>query len=166
MNVTAASSTIATGRKALANALADAWVYDENALVEELIHGREFTVGILGDQALPVIELVPHHAFFDNTSKYDGSTDYIFDSDVPPAARRAMADVSLAAHKALGLRDFSRVDLILSREGEPVVLEANSIPGLTDMSLLPKAAGRKGIAFPELCSRLVRRALARGRRNR
>lgn len=131
---------------------------------EERIAGREFTVGILGTRALPVVELVPKRKFYDYRSKYTpGMTEYLVPAPIPKAWRLRFQRLAVQVHRVLGLRDFSRVDLIGDGEGRPYILEANTIPGFTELSLLPKAAQEAGISFSELCLNLVRRAW--GRRN-
>ena len=137
-----------------------AWSFDDIVLVEERIQGRELTVGILEDMALPVIEVVPSHACFDYEAKYQpGLTTYhvpaVLDEDV---AQHCQA-VALEAHRAVEARHVSRVDLMLNAYRQPVILEINTIPGLTSMSLLPKAARVAGIEFSALCERLVLAAL-------
>lgn len=125
-------------------------------LAEKRIEGREFTVGILGSRALPVIELRPKRDFYDYRAKYTkGMTDYLVPAPVSRRLREKLQGIGLRVHKALGLRDFSRVDIMLGRDGKPYVLEANAIPGFTELSLLPKAAGAAGICFDELCLRLL-----------
>ncbi len=125
-------------------------------LVEEKIIGREFTVGILGAQALPVVEMKPRRAFYDYRAKYTkGMTQYQVPAKIPASVSRKLQKLALKVHGALGLRDFSRVDILMDRKGKPYVLEANSIPGFTELSLLPKAAQAAGISFEALCSRLV-----------
>lgn len=125
-------------------------------LVEKAVTGREFTVGVFGGQALPVIELRPKSAFYDFKSKYTkGMTDYLVPAPITAGLAKRLQRLGLAVHKALGLRDYSRVDIMVDSRGRPYVLEANSIPGFTAFSLLPKAARHAGIEFDELCSRLV-----------
>ncbi len=144
-------------------AIDGAFSYGSVVLVEEYVTGRELTVGMLEDQPLPVIEIVPSHRFFDFTAKYQaGMTEYRVPAPIDAATARAVQDAASAAHRALGCRDCSRVDLILTPAGLPAVLEVNTIPGFTGTSLLPKAAAAAGIAFPELCLRLVRAAVRRG----
>lgn len=129
---------------------------------EERIEGREFTVGILGRQALAVVELRPKRKFYDYKSKYTaGMTGYLVPAPIPAAWRKRFQRLALRVHRILGLRDFSRVDLIADQKGRPYILEANTIPGFTELSLLPKAAGEAGISFDELCLRLVRMAWRR-----
>jgi len=126
-------------------------------LVEQYIDGVELTVGILGDQSLPSIQIRTRRRFYDYQAKYeDNDTEYLFDIDLPAALLEHIEAQSLAAHRSLGCRDFSRVDWMVDRQTlEPFVLEINTIPGFTDHSLLPKAAGRAGLSFAELCQRIV-----------
>ncbi|MCM8775906.1 MAG: D-alanine--D-alanine ligase [Candidatus Omnitrophica bacterium] len=134
-------------------------------LVEKKIRGREFTVGILGFKALPVIELKPKRPFFDYCAKYtSGMTDYLIPAPIPTKLAVRLQKIALRAHRCLKLRDFSRVDMMADSENHPYVLEVNSIPGFTEMSLLPKAARAAGISFEQLCHRLVFQALQRTRK--
>jgi len=149
----------------LAAGLAEAYRHGGAALVERFVDGREMTVGILDDAALPVVELRPARAFYDYEAKYrDDRTVYVVDPPMAAAEREAVQAAALAAHRALGCEGFSRVDVILARTGTPCVLEVNTIPGMTDRSLLPKAARAAGIDFPALCERIARRGLDRGPR--
>ncbi|MDD5084559.1 MAG: D-alanine--D-alanine ligase [Candidatus Omnitrophica bacterium] len=121
-------------------------------LIEERISGRELTVGILGEDALPVIELLPKRPFYDYEAKYTkGLTEYVVPARLGRYYGDLVREIALRAHRALALRDFSRVDIFLDSAGQPYVLEANSIPGFTETSLLPKAARASGIDFPNLC---------------
>ena len=147
-------------------AIAEALTYDRRALVEERIRGIELTVGVIGPdddlQALPVIEIVPKRAFFDYRAKYDsGASDEICPARVPEAVARRAQDIAIRAHRALGCRAISRLDLIWSAETDRMVaLEVNTMPGMTANSLVPKAARAAGISFPDLVERLVGWALA------
>ncbi|MCK6484859.1 MAG: D-alanine--D-alanine ligase [Phycisphaerae bacterium] len=134
------------------------------ALIEEYIPGLELTVGILGDEALPPIEIRPAAEFYDYHAKYESDdTRYSFDIALPENLLRELGEMSLAAHRALGCRDFSRVDWRVDpHSGRPYILEVNSIPGFTSHSLLPMAARRRGMDMPELCRRIVEMALRRG----
>lgn len=133
-------------------------------LIEKKIHGREFTVGVFGRKALPVVELKPKAAFYDYHSKYTkGRCEYRVPAPIPPALSKKLQRIALAVHKSLKLRDFSRTDIMVDRQGRPYVLEANAIPGFTALSLVPKAAACAGISFQDLCERLLNRALKRGR---
>jgi len=125
-------------------------------LAEKKIVGREFTVGILGNRALPVVELRPRRSFYDYRAKYTrGMTKYLVPAPIPLDWRRRFQRLALRVHQALGLRDFSRIDLMAEGDGVPFVLEANTIPGFTELSLLPKAAQEAGISFERLCLELV-----------
>lgn len=132
-------------------------------MVEAFIAGREMTAGVLGDMALPLIEIKPAREFYDYFAKYhDDATQYIVDPELPPGARERMQADALKAFTALGCRDFGRVDFILAADGTPHVLEINTIPGFTSHSLMPKAAAAAGVGFDQLCDRLARMALERG----
>ncbi len=134
------------------------------ALVEQYIIGPELTVGILGDEALPVCEIRTRREFYDYEAKYvDNDTQYLFDLDLAPALLKRVQALSLAAHSALGCRIFSRVDWMVDAESlEPCVLEVNTIPGFTSHSLLPKSAARIGLSFDRLCQRIVELSLKQG----
>jgi D-alanine-D-alanine ligase len=145
-------------------AMAEARTFDDLVLYERYVKGREFTVGILGEEALPVGEIIPEHELFDYACKYQpGLAREIFPADIPRAAAKRMQELALETHRVLRMRDFSRVDFILDDEGEPWCLEANALPGMTANSLLPKAALAAGISFPELCDRIARIAMGRAR---
>lgn len=148
---------------AIRAALEQAFEHDERALVEERLIGTELTVGVVGNralQALPVVEIVPKREFFDYRAKYDPSCSLeICPARIAPAAAARAQELALAAHRSLGCRGLSRTDMILVERRGPVVLELNTMPGMTINSLLPKAAAAAGIAFPELLDRLVRLAL-------
>lgn len=134
-------------------------------LVEKKIEGRELTVGVLGSRALPVIEMRPKGAFYDYKSKYTkGMTEYIVPAKISRALSAKLQKIALKTHRALKLRDFSRVDMMVDVQGHVYVLEANSIPGFTELSLLPKAAKAAGISFKNLCLRLAGWAYARGKK--
>jgi len=145
-------------------ALAAARQFQDRVVAEAWVTGREFTVGIVAGEALPVGEIVPEHDFFDYACKYQpGLAQEIFPADVDAAAARRMQDLALRVHGILRLRDYSRVDFMEDETGQIWCLEANNLPGMTANSLLPRAARAAGMEFPELCDRLVR--LAAERRN-
>ena len=132
-------------------------------MAERFVKGRELTVGILGDEVLPVIEIIPARKFYDYEAKYaDGmGTRYNFEHGLSDElVGRIQAD-ALKGYQALGCRDLSRLDFILDDSMTPQVLEINTIPGFTSHSLLPKAAQRVGISFDQLCERIVRMAMGR-----
>ena len=138
--------------------------YEDEVMFERYVQGREVTVGILGQEALPVGEIIPDpgHELFDYECKYrPGMAREIFPADLPREVATRIQDHALTAHRALRLKDFSRVDFILEPGGTPWCLEANALPGLTGNSLLPKAAQAAGIAFPDLCHRVAEMALRR-----
>lgn len=133
------------------------------ALIEQYVTGREMTVGVLGAEALPVLEVIPAREFYDYDAKYadDSGTRYVFDHGLDDRTVRAIRSAALTAHNSLECRDLSRVDFILDSAGTPQVLEINTIPGFTAHSLVPMAAKRIGIGFDELVDRLVEMAMAR-----
>lgn len=132
-------------------------------MLERYVKGRELTVGILGDQALDVLEILPDGEFYDYRAKYadDAGTTYTFDHGLDARIVETLQAHALATHRTLGCRDMSRVDFLLDGNGVGWMLETNTIPGFTSHSLLPKAAERAGIGFDELCDRIVRMAMAR-----
>jgi len=153
---------MADSRASLRRAARKVWARGEPALVERRILGREFTVGILGEMALPLLEIRTPGGWYNYHYKYKSNrTRYVFEHGLPPEREARILEVAVAAHRALGCRDLSRVDVMLPQEGEPQVLEINTIPGFTGHSLVPKAAARAGLAFPKLCERIV--AMARRR---
>jgi D-alanine-D-alanine ligase len=143
-------------RAALTEVVSGRW------LAEQRIRGRELTVGILHGKGLGVVEIVPQSGFFDYTSKYTkGLTEYRYPAELPLAIeRRVRRDAEKVFH-ACGCRDFARVDFMLSTEGEPFLLEINTLPGLTETSLLPKSASCESFDFPQLARELVAPALKR-----
>lgn len=141
-------------------ALADCANLDREILVEELIEGRELTVGVVGDRALAVVEIRPHEGFYDYAHKYTkGASEYLCPAPLDEATTRRVQETALAAHRALGLEVYSRVDILLRADGEPFVLETNTIPGMTETSLLPKAAAAVGVDFVALCEEIARISL-------
>ena len=140
-------------------AVADARAYDSEVVVEVFVPGRELTVGFVGDNALPVIEIVAPEGEYDYTAKYTrGVTEYRVPAPLDEDTVRMVQDVATRAYRALGARGFGRVDLRLSEDGMPYVLELNTIPGFTETSLLPKAAAQAGMSFAELCDRIMKLA--------
>ena len=144
-------------------ALERAFEYDNRILVEERLEGREITVGVIGNRrltALPVVEIVTRREFFDYRAKYDPDlSKEICPADLPPDEVKTIQDLALSAHRALDCRGYSRVDMILTADRGAVVIEVNTLPGMTINSLFPKAAAAAGIPFGELLDRLVRLAL-------
>jgi D-alanine-D-alanine ligase len=143
-------------------ALADALRFDSEVLIEEKIFGREATVAILDGKALPIVEVCPKNGSYDYGSKYTpGATEYFCPADFDAATARRIQSSALDAFRAVGGRDYARVDVMVRPDGSPVVLEVNTLPGMTETSLLPKAAATAGINFAELCQRMVDLALKR-----
>jgi D-alanine-D-alanine ligase len=145
-------------------ALTEAMRHDTQVLVEERIEGREVTVGILGDTVLPLVEVRPKQGVLDYQNKYTpGATEYFCPAEFTPEVTKRAQQAGLAAFRAIGGGDYARVDVII-RNGEPIVLEVNTLPGMTETSLLPKAAAAVGIGYAELCQRMVELALTRARK--
>jgi D-alanine-D-alanine ligase len=143
-------------------AMKEAAKYDRRLLVEKFVSGRELTIGILGDQALPIIEIIPKGGFYDFNTKYPflnptagASAQHVCPANIEATLTKKIQELALQAFRALGLRVYARVDVILSDTGEPFVLEANTIPGMTEASLLPEAAAAAGIGYPDLCARII-----------
>ncbi len=141
-------------------AMEDAAKYGKEVLVEQYIDGLELTVGVLDGVALPIVHIAPRSGFYDMNNKYpwlndDGATDYYCPAELDEATTLAVQQAALEAHKALGIEIYSRVDVLLDKEGSPYVLEANTIPGMTASSLLPKAAQVAGYEFGPLCEKIA-----------
>ena len=143
----------------LDRAIKEAFKFGEEVLLEEFIHGKELTVGILDDKPLPVIQVVPKRRYYDEVAKYTaGMTEYLCPAPISAHEAGFAQDAGIRAHKALCCRSFSRVDMILSGDNKIIVLEVNTIPGMTQLSLLPKAANAAGIDFPGLCEKMLESA--------
>ncbi|MBV8722227.1 MAG: D-alanine--D-alanine ligase, partial [Candidatus Eremiobacteraeota bacterium] len=132
-------------------------------LAEEFVDGREFTCGVLGEEALPIVEIVPNRdEFYTYEAKYQpGGSTHIVPARIDEDLAARMQMLALSAHRLIGLRDCSRTDFIVSRDNRPYILEINSLPGMTPTSLLPDAAAAVGISFEALVDRLVGYALER-----
>jgi D-alanine-D-alanine ligase len=159
--------TIVHDPKELPEAIEKAFACDRAVLIERFVSGAEVTVAVLGNEdvvALPTLEIVPEHEFYDYESKYvPGMSRHIIPAGVSEAAREECQRLAVEAHKALGCRGISRSDTIVSADGSVWLLETNTIPGMTSTSLVPDAARAAGIEFPELCAMLVEFALEPGR---
>ncbi len=141
------------------NAVETASNFDKKVIVEEYIEGREVTVGIVNNDALPVIEIITKNRFFDYQAKYEtGLTEYVIPAKLDKKLTRVLQQKALIAHRSLGCSGFSRVDMIIRKDNAPVILEVNTIPGFTQTSLLPKAAKAAGMNFTNLCLKLIRLA--------
>jgi len=134
--------------------------YENDILVEDYIKGREFSVGVLGDIVLPVIEIIPKQGFYDYEHKYQTDvTEEICPAKVNNDIAEKMQQMALQVHKKLNLEVYSREDFILSENGDIYCLEANTLPGMTPTSLIPQEAGAVGISYEELCNRIVELSL-------
>jgi len=150
------------------SAISEAAKYGRELLVEQFVPGRELTIGILGDEALPIIEIIPKGGFYDFTNKYPflnpqagGGAEHVCPAKIDAEKTKEIQELALRAFRAAGLQVYGRVDVILSESGEPFILEINNIPGMTEASLLPEAAAVAGISYIDLCARII--ALSRAR---
>ena len=145
-------------------ALAESLRFGGEVVMEKRIIGRETTVGILDGQALPVVEVRPKQGAYDYANKYTaGRTEYLCPAPFDAATTARIQEAALGAFRSIGGRDYGRVDVMVRDDGSPVVLEVNTLPGMTETSLLPKAAAAAGIGFAQLCQRMVDLALRTGR---
>lgn len=152
--------SLAKDKREFNKACQRAFKYGDKIIVEKFIKAREITVGILDNRPLPVVEVIPKRIFYDFHAKYkDRKTEYKVPASLPSRLYKKAQALGLAAHKALYCCDFSRVDMLLAEDDNIYVLEVNSIPGLTERSLLPKAASAVGINFGKLCLRLLQLAI-------
>ena len=152
----------------LDSAMAEAGKYDQKLLIEKFVSGRELTIGVLGDQTLPILEIIPKGGFYDFNNKYPflnpqggGGAEHVCPAKIDPNKTKQIQEQALHAFRALGLVVYGRVDVLLPDSGEPFVLEVNTIPGMTKASLLPEAAAAAGINYVDLCARII--ALSRAR---
>jgi D-alanine-D-alanine ligase len=157
----------------LDSALEEAGNYDRKLLVEKFVPGRELTIGVLGDQALPILEIIPKGGFYDFNNKYPflnpqggGGAEHVCPAKIDPTKTKEIQELALRAFRALGLVVYGRVDILLSDSGDPFVLEVNTIPGMTEASLLPEAAAAAGINYIDLCARIIALSCARTERGR
>jgi len=132
-------------------------------LAEEFVAGREFSCAVLGEEALPIVEIVPSDEFYSYDAKYKpGGSRHLVPAPIDHDLTSRLQTLALSVHRLLGLRDYSRTDFIVSKEGRPTVLEINALPGMTATSLLPDEALQAGLSYEALVDRLVHYALARG----
>ena len=151
--------SVVLSRDRLGEAVEKASCYGEDIIIEKFIEGQEITVGIIDDRALPVVEIVPAGTHYDFDSKYQSAeTRYIVPAGISEECSDNAREIAVEAYNALGCEEFSRVDMRLSQGGDIFVLEVNTIPGLTERSLLPMAAKAAGMDFPELCAGILRGA--------
>lgn len=142
------------------SAISEAKKYDKDVIIEEKINGREFSVGILKDTALPVIEIVPkNNEFYNYKNKYQkGLTNEICPADISDSLSEQLKETALQVHKILHLRFYSRIDFIVDNKNNIYFLEANSLPGMTPTSLLPQEAAAIGIDYEDLCNQIAQSA--------
>ncbi len=157
----------------LDSAMAEAGKYDQKLLIEKFVSGRELTIGVLGDQALPILEIIPKGGFYDFNNKYPflnpqagGGAEHVCPAAIDPDKTKQIQEQALHAFRALGLVVYGRVDVLLPDSGEAVVLEVNTIPGMTEASLLPEAAAAAGINYLDLCTRIIALSRTRAERSR
>src|SRR5205085_4625342 len=143
---------IVKNERELASAMAEVAKYARELMVEKFVPGRELTIGILGSEALPILEIIPKGGFYDFNNKYPflnpqagGGAQHVCPAEINPNETKQIQELALRAFRALGLVVYGRVDVLLSDSGDPFVLEVNTIPGMTEASLLPEAAAAAGI---------------------
>lgn len=154
--------TLVKDRAALQPAIAEARLYDDEVMIERFIPGRELTVGILGNEALPVGEIIPAHEIYDYECKYTaGMAREEFPAALTPEESTTVRELAVRAFRALKLSGCARIDFRMMADGTFYCLEANTLPGMTELSLIPQAAAAAGLSFPALCDRIVQLALRR-----
>ncbi|MBQ8808478.1 MAG: D-alanine--D-alanine ligase [Clostridia bacterium] len=147
---------IADNEKDFKDALAKAFIFEDEILVEEYISGREFSVGVLGDTVLPAIEIIPKEGFYDYKNKYQADlTIEVCPANITKEQSDKMQNAALLAFKTLGLGGYARMDFLLDENDNIYCLEANSLPGMTPTSLLPQEAQAAGISYNELCEKII-----------
>jgi D-alanine-D-alanine ligase len=144
------------------SAISEAANYGRELLIEKFVSGRELTIGILGDQALPILEIIPKGGFYDFNNKYPflnpqagGGAEHVCPAKIDTEKTKEIQQLALRAFRAAGLQVYARVDAILSENGQTFILEINTIPGMTEASLLPEAAAAAGIDYAGLCARII-----------
>ena len=159
--------SIAHTSQELTEALEQGLAFGGRVLAERYLQGREIQVGVLEDQALPSIEIIPKQGFYDYENKYQpGAVLEVCPAPVEPELERRLGETALAVHRLLGLAAYSRTDFIVDGDGTPWLLEINTLPGMTPTSLLPQEAAAVGIGYPELCERILTASLAARRAGR
>ncbi len=156
--------TVVEKKQALADALDSAREYSNRILIETYIAGRELTVGVLGDQPLPVVEIIPEHGIYDYECKYTrGKSKYVCPAEIPEEKAKEIQAIGLKAFQALGCEGYARVDFRYGEDDLFYCLEVNTLPGMTSLSLVPMAAKALGIEFPELVDKIAGLALKKKR---
>lgn len=159
--------TIVQNEAELGEAVRNCLAVSETGLIEKTIEGSEWTLGVIDEDPLPLIQISTDRGFFDFTAKYeDDGTGYHFDANIDPATYSRIEAAGLAACRALDTSSIARADIMLDSDGNPWVLEVNTIPGMTDHSLVPKAAEQIGLSLGELCDIVLARTLAQAGRQK
>ncbi len=154
---------IVSTRDEFKTAVDEAFKYEEQIIVEEYIKGREITCGILGGQPLPPVEIIPKEGWYDYKNKYQpGMTVELCPAPITPDEETAVRAATLAAFKSLRLDGYARMDFILTEDGRPYCLEANTLPGMTPVSLIPQEAAAAGMSYGELCEKIISLAFDKG----
>ena len=154
--------SIVNGKDEIKSAMEKASVYNDDIMVEGYVKGREFSVGVLGDKALPIIEIIPKHGFYDYENKYQAdATIEITPAELDADITLKMQKLAVKAHKSLGLEVYSRTDFLLDEYGDIYCLESNTLPGMTPTSLLPQEAAAVGIEYGDLCEKIIELSLER-----
>jgi D-alanine-D-alanine ligase len=153
---------IVKNERDIESAIAEAAKYGRELLIEKFVSGRELTVGILADQVLPILEIIPKGGFYDFNNKYPflnpqggGGAEHVCPANIDAEKTKEIQELALRAFRSAGLQVYARVDAILSEDGRAYILEINTIPGMTEASLLPEAAAAAGIGYPDLCARII-----------
>lgn len=152
--------SIAKNDNELKKSIDEAFKYEDEVLIEEYIEGREFSVGILGEKVLPIIEIIPNEGFYDYSHKYQkGWTQEICPADLEDSIAKAMQENAYKVKNVLKLEVYSRIDFILDKNNQMYCLEANTLPGMTPTSLLPQEALVDGIPYEQLCEKIIKLSL-------
>lgn len=148
--------SIVESKEDFERAMNEAFTYESEVLVEEYIKGREFSVGVIGGKALPIIEIIPKSGFYDYINKYQsGRTEEICPAELDKETTNRMQREAEKAYDALGLEAYGRIDFLLTADGKMYALEANTLPGMTSASLIPQEAAAVGIGYEELCDKII-----------
>lgn len=157
---------IVEDESALSTAVAQSFALDNFCVLEQAIVGTEWTLGVIDDEPLPLIRIGTRHQFFDFEAKYnDDDTEYLFDESISDKFRNQLTEIGIKACRNLGTKGVARVDIMVDESGQPWILEVNTIPGLTDHSLVPKAAANIGLDMPQFCEVVLERAMTTAERN-
>ncbi|WP_404453202.1 D-alanine--D-alanine ligase [Oceanobacillus kapialis] len=154
--------TIVEAKEQIIPGIQSAAKSDNMVLVEDFIKGREMTVAVLGEEALPIIEIIPKNAYYDYESKYAaGGSEHIVPAQIDKQTTTTIKELAVQAHKVLGCETYSRVDFILTEENQPILLEVNTLPGMTPTSLFPDAAKEVGLSYDSMIESFVKRSMAK-----